>query len=378
MGRARSAVRPFYLPIRRALVIVSVAVCLYIVVGSFTDANWWYGMLWDGTNRVEYAKAGFVWLFDNAFWLAFSIVIAIFVLAVLGRIYKGRVYKLLDLAPWVVIFCFWLLVAADALVLRHTQADRYLGWMPPDEYEKVIDSHIAPPGIVVPIYFHYVDSDRVERLYNQLQPELQIKERDVAGRQSLTAGAAVGLSDNKADVQVGSEDSTRATYGRSPESVDRKCVSVMKYVEDTWPGNYFDGLLRWMIRADVLRAEQLARIRVDPQTLTPIQPLDGNEDKQKAKRDFEESVHQIFAQLQYVRGYVFVEGDFEKTSSRNGVILVQQFTNVPQKCWFRVFLTSNVAQNLPKGQPLKLTVFGEVTKPLSNDGFVDVAPIAIY
>jgi hypothetical protein len=119
-------VRPMYIALRRALVLGSMVVALYVIIGTLTDRTWWYGLFWDDRDRVSYAREGLRWLIDDAFWLALGIVSALIIVIVVGRLQKRRLFKVIDSAPWVIFVCVWLAVAVDALVLRHTQADNYI------------------------------------------------------------------------------------------------------------------------------------------------------------------------------------------------------------------------------------------------------------
>ena len=123
-----------------------------------------------------------------------------------------------------------------------------------------------------------MDTNRVESLYNQLEPELEIKEREVSGKSTLKADATAGVGDTKIGVEAGSESGTKATYSPATLLTDRKCVDVMRYVRDTWPDNYFNPF--WAVREAVRDADKQARSRVDPSTLrTPLEPLSDNKGK---------------------------------------------------------------------------------------------------
>lgn len=79
---------------------------------------------------------------------------------------------------------------------------------------------------------------------------------------------------------------------------------------------------------------------------------------------------------------MFVDGDFEKSDNDEGVVLTHTIV-MPDKmpklnATFRFRVPKAAAQNLPNGKPLRLRVFGVVMKPLGKDGFVDVAPFAIF
>lgn len=268
-------------------------------------------------------------------------------------------------------------VAADALVLRHTQADSYLWSMKINVMLHSLEDLGAPPEIVPPIYFHYVDKNRVESLYNQLEPELEVKEREVTGKSTLNADATAGVGAARIGVEAGSESGTKSIYSPANLLTDRKCVAVMRYVRHTWPDNYFGPV--WVFRRAYLRAlkaDKQAQSWVDPSKLTPIQPLGDSKGKPaNTPTDEDKRTH---LELVLLHGYIFIDGDFDQSVSGKNVILASRLTPTPFKCWFRVFLPTSASQMLPKTKPLHLRVFGDVTRPLGDDGFIDVAAIAVY
>lgn len=335
-------------------------------------------LFWDDSHgRVSYAIKGLLFLVDQFFWLAFGVLIALIMAVVLGRLLKRRLFKVVDSAPWVILGCVCLAVAADAIVLRHTQADQYLSDTKIEDMLHTFRELGAPPKIVAPIYFHYVDTNRVDSLYNQLEPELEVKEREVTGKNTLKADATAGVGGTKIGVEAGSESGTKSTYSPANLLIDRKCVDVMKYVQDTWPDNYFGPL--WAFRKAYLRGLDAAYKQVqslaDPSTLKPLQPLGDNEGK--PPNNLGEADDGTRLELLRLHGYIFIEGDFEQTVTGNNVILVHRFMDRP-KCLFRAFLPISASRMLPKTKPLHLTVFGDVTRPLGDDGFIDVAAIAVY
>ena len=375
------SVRPVYVALRRALVLGNIVVALYVIIGTLTDRIWWYGLFWDDRDRVSYAKEGLRWLIDEAFWLALGIVTALIIVIVVGRIQKRRLFKVIDSAPWVILMCVWLAVAVDALVLRHTQADDYLSPQPLALAELLQNfrKRSSPPELVTPVYFHWVDGDRVESLYNQLEPELKVSEREITGKDTLKGTATAGVGETKIGVEMGSENGAKSTYTPAKLLADRKCVEVMRYVLETWPENYFDSATEWQIRMiyrDAVKADEQARARIDYSALKALQPLDGKEEQQPKTPTG--SQKQLFSELKSLRGYIFIEGDFDQTVAGNHVILVQRFMDHPLKCRFRALLPTSAARSLPMTNPLHLTVFGDVTRPLRDDGFVDVVSIAVY
>jgi hypothetical protein len=205
-----------------------------------------------------------------------------------------------------------------------------------------------------------VDGNRVESLYNQLEPELEVKEREITGKTSLKGGATAGVGETKIGVEMNSENGAKSTYTPAKLLADRKCVDVMRYVRDTWPENYFDRTDKWQTRMIYQRAYKQTQGRID------YSALEGQPEKQ------------ALSELKSLRGYLLIEGDFDQTVTGDKVLLVQRFMDRPFKCWFRASLPTSAARSLPMTKPLHLTVFGDVTRPLRDDGFVDIVAIAVY
>jgi hypothetical protein len=273
-----------------------------------------------------------------------------------------------------------LAITVDALVLRHTKAQLYNAQdsvlLLLERSVQQLQDAIAPPKIVPPVYFYYLDRSRVESLYNQLEPQLEIKEREISDNKSQSAEATAGVGGTKVGARIGDERGSKSTYVPATPLADRKCVEVMRYARDTWPENYFDGLVNWKIRVDVQKADREARAQIDSGKLTPFQPLNDN-NRSHLNRPAEAD-QETLSELRSLRGYVFIEGDFELIDDGKNLILLQKLKlmTLPNKCWFKALLPGGT--NLPQTKPLHLTLFGDVIKPLTADGLIDIAPIAIY
>jgi hypothetical protein len=86
---------------------------------------------------------------------------------------------------------------------------------------------------------------------------------------------------------------------------------------------------------------------------------------------------QLESELGLVRGMVFVDGNFDATTSGDKAVLIEKFSERAVKCSFRISLPKSALKALPNTRPLHLRVFGEVTRPLT-DGFVDISAVAIF
>ncbi len=153
----------------------------------------------------------------------------------------------------------------------------------------------------------------------------------------------------------------------------------MKYVRQTWPANYYTTSKDWALRqtSDELKYRLDANTPLDLKAIKPYQPL-GTESQHSQDIDKKMIRDQLGPELARLRGHAFVDGDFDASLTSNNVILIRKFLDKPLKCWFRVLFPRRIFRELPATRPLKLRVFGAVTKPLGNDGFVDIAGVAVY
>jgi len=375
--------------LKRTAVFLSAAAAIYIVAGSLLFADWWYGFFWDdGFRTSQYVTNALMFLVDNEFWLALGIIAALMVAFVTGALWKRRLFPVTDRFAGLIVFIAFSAVFVDAIVIRHTRVNTYLpSLLVKQAMAKIKDAYgtleltAAPPKIQPPIYFHYMDSERVEALYNQIIPELQEKQREIKGSTSVKGKLDAGVGDTGISVGAERGRESKSTYDRSNFSSERKCVEVMKYAQDTWPDNYYTTDFDWYWRKLVKQWKEKLNFgeRVNPEALRPIPPLPINSDelKRQTEAQNEEWRRELKTELSTIHGWVFVAGDFEKAAD-GGVVLVEKFSKVPTKSAFKIFLPVKASQGLPTTKPLKLRVFGEIIRPLDTDGFIDVAGVAVF
>ena len=103
------------------------------------------------------------------------------------------------------------------------------------------------------------------------------------------------------------------------------------------------------------------------------------EQLEQAKKKTKEYDVQLQRELQELRGYVFIDGEFDRTINGDSVALVRRFSSQRNRqVFFRMNLAKNATQGIPDMNRPQLTVFGVVLHSMDKDGFVDVRPLAIY
>ena len=104
-----------------------------------------------------------------------------------------------SLAPLIDRFWFWIL-SASFVVMFITSLVNFERNEPlyklNRQVEELIERFESPkaPAVEVPIDFHFLDENRIEALYNQLEPDLVEQQRTVSTEDgaSLAAGVNVG------------------------------------------------------------------------------------------------------------------------------------------------------------------------------------------
>jgi signal transduction histidine kinase len=351
----------------------TVAVAIYVVVGSKMFPTWWYGLFFEhDTRKFRYIREGsrsLLFLYPR---LSIKIIVAFFVAIVVGAILKRWLFPLTDRFAARIILAACVAVVADVVVLylsekvpsRRVREGAASLTRAIEAFQK-LGSPVAPPRIESLIYFLYLDEARVESLYTQIQPEWVDKERTVEGSSSVQGKVGVG----GIGAEAGEKISEKSSSTRSDLSIDKKCVLLMRYVIETWPGNYFSNELYWNKRRCWKDVDDhwkgiYSRVSVDSHRL-----------KGAASAQWQT---ELKSELESLGGlFVLVDGEFDESVNRESATLTKEFSTDP-KSSFRISLPQKAFQALPNTRPLCLRVFGHVTKALGEDGFVDVAAIAAY
>jgi len=237
--------------------------------------------------------------------------------------------------------------------------------------------------------FHYLDSDRVKALYNEIEQDLVEQQRTVGSTGTVTGKIGGQAGPVEAEIGGSKQQNSSSTYQHLEFSPERKCVEVMNFVLKGNESKYLTTSEDWMKRrqaADfqVQYTAILARIVSGTQGTSPILPVDTAKNSTKleqeaATRQLEAYKAQLKSELAALDGLAFVEGDYAiRRTSQGVVILIENFSETP-RIVFRV--TASAAQGLngiaPTGRA-HLKVFGTVVRQLLGDAPIEVRPIAIF
>jgi len=376
--------RAAVLGLRAALIFLFCAT-VYVIVGSWMFPEWWYGIFWDGRFKDRaYIADALRYLGPGSSGLVLWIVIGAFVLSILLMIFAGPVLGFVDrFSKAIALVCIGAIMV-DVLLLYKYRLD-YEFFSAISEAGKAnlapsFRSLGQPAEIQPPIYFHYLNAERVNALYKQLEPELEETSRSIKSSANLKGEAEVSAGVGKITVGADKSGERESKYERSSFPPERQCLEVMKYVRKTWPDSYYSSAFDLYVREAFRPIVQ--NLDIIEGGGTPAPPKTLNPDELKQKVAFQ--MARLQSELRTAHGLLFVDGDFTRNKSGGLVVLVHDFALTPlvgmpkYKVRFRVTLPATAPQSLPKGSTVTVRVFGDVTKPLGNDGFIDVAPVSIF
>jgi hypothetical protein len=365
---------------KRILALCCIYVAAYFVVGSAFIGDWWYGFFWGGQfANPRWVALGWRLLVNGHVAAVTCMVLGASLIIFLSVWSPRRITVFLNrfVSLIVALSLAAIILSALAVYLIPVNAEVYgtllsqLPFLDRNYAVSQLRATLQEPGITAPIYFHYLNHERVDQLYNQLEPELQEVSKDVRSATKVSGGAEAGTAGGK--VQVGGEQSgeEEKKFTRAEFTPEKKCIAVMKYVRATWPANYYTAFNDWLTRYQTQLIIDANRPEIRP----------GGSGWGPTANLNERFAADLKEQLRSVRGLIFVDGEFTESLQGDKAVLTSDFsvpTTPPSKAAsFRVSLPRKEIANLPK-QRLRLTIFGDVIKPLGEDGTVDIAPIAIY
>jgi len=357
----------------RAVALSSLAISVYVLIGSLMFPRWWYGLFWGHDARLEYVKSGTAYLIDHYFRLSVCIIL-LFSAAVLSLMQWGvRVFPWIDRFAGRLVFCTGLAILLDALFLRRFQRTAYRTGEAAiarlqTAFEQIVVLLRSGPNLDAPIFFHYLDGPRVEALYSQVA-ELRLRERSVTLADKRKGKAELRLGPANLGMERGAEGQRTDTLEAPDFSTERKCVELMRHVLETLPRNCYTDVLDSCLRELGGELSEPLRLMVQGQHDQVAAHKFASEAKDKWKvwfKALEQGLHQV-------SGCAFVYGEFERSEH----LLIRKFSDEPFKCHFRLMLPQEARNSLP-AHKVRLTVFGSIVRPLGNDGFVDIAAVAIF
>jgi hypothetical protein len=373
--------------LKRVVTLSALALAIYVFVGCWIFPVWWYEWLWKGEfQNADYYLQALQILLDHFFWLVLIIIGGILVASLLGRIFKKQLFRFVDAFGGLIVFVLLLGLATTFIFLYHEH--HWTGTDVWSEMEKVNEGTrnaldglniIYFPGIQTPIDFDYIDRERVDALYNQIEPELVEKERTISDNAASQSKLGVGGAGISAETQRGKTSTSTSSLSRPQFTQERECIEVMRYLVKTRGAKAYTTSDSWMYVHQAaenianLQSQQLsaalARFRAEL-GLEPLPPISKvpstDDDRQRGLR----------TELRSLQGLIFLDNVFERLGSTTDLSLVGKFSTKPSAVTFRAHIPKTGKADLPKHG--RLRVFGDVVRPLEEDGYIDVRAIAVF
>lgn len=356
--------------------------------------EWFYELIWGR----QYVDSGYwldgldYWLTDHPFWFYIGVTAAV-VLVVLACRRRARFFSSIDRFAWRIIASSLAALVITLLIVRiYATPCLPAGQFYALAYEltlKEVQAVPLNPTIHVPVDFHYLDSERVKALYNEIDQDLVEQQRTVGsiGKMSGKIGGKAGPAE--AEIGGSKEQSSSSTYQRLEFSPERKCVEVMNYVLKGNNSKYFTTIDDWLRRKQAANFQArynaiLNRGLSTAQATTPSvlgdTPRNPTKDEQEAaEHQLEENRTELKSELASLDGLLFLEGDFAIAKTSSGtIVLMEKFSEIPRVS-FRVTASGAPGLNeiTPSGRA-HLKVFGTVVRPLVRDAPVEVRAIAVF
>jgi hypothetical protein len=378
----------------RCFALLCSIVCLYLVAGSPIFPEWYYTLLWEGGYAdSSWWQAGLdFWVTDHPFWFYVGITVAVGLLIV-GFRRRATVLSFIDRFAFRLIA--WSLVGAviAGLVVRIYGAPCLpAGQLNAIVYElalKEFKSVSFNPTVQVPVDFHYIDTERVKSLYNEIEQELVEQQRTVGSTGAITGKIGGKAGPIEGEIGGSKQQNSSSTYQRLEFSPERKCVEVMNYVLKVKESKYLTTFDDWLRRRQAAnfqtRYNDILRRALQAAPNAPSTPL-GDTAKSPTKDEQEAAAQQLEgykgelkSELASLNGLLFVEGDFAISATSPGTVtLVEKFSETP-RIVFRI--TAPGAPGLSAIVPSRrahFKIFGTVVRPLVGDAPIELRPIAVF
>jgi hypothetical protein len=366
-------------------ILLSVAVAAYIVVGSCIFPDWWFALFWDRKRGLfRGIRKALRDLLDEHIWLLLLVVLFAFGVLIAGIALSRWLMPVTNRHSWLILVPpFAILI--DAIILYQLRKGPYRVAMAALAIVIKLLATLQDLGtvssghkIVPPIHFHYVNSEAVEALYGQIEPDLKLAQRTVATTGALHGNVSVGLSKTNVGAEARRLTALEDKLTAIPFGVQRKCVDLMVHVSSVNAELFYSTEGEWYLRRFYQRFLEPILHGLRTLDLHSTQRAASIAKKMNPEGEIARVRNELISELRSLQGLVFLVGDFNQYSREPKLTLIREFVTSPTKCSFRVTLPPNALDSLPTGGPLHLTILGAVSQPLGDSGFIDVDAVAIF
>ena len=392
----------FFVVTRRLLVILSAIFTVYLAIGSWLYGLWFFGLLWRAKFwQFNYWLDGLFSLINNHGHWVITFLIATYALGALIISHQDYLFPRIDRSAWFLISGFACAIIVISIFVYNQNASTYasletldhIGALAKEDLES-IESQGTLTVPAAPIDFKYLDEPRVEGLYSQLEPEMVESQRTLqdetvlAGKAGLGAGTAAN-----AGVELSRQSRATSSLQRVEFPPQRKAALLVKYLIEKKAASYYSTYDSWSLRKSMRELQdELEQRKAEPITLENLQKLQplpierplGNPptkaERERAERQERENEQALSFELRSLTGLVFIGGKFSVTlGPADEFVLTRTFSEKPKVITFRIAVPKSFTlQNLHGVGGFQGTVLGSVTRPLNDNGTVEVSALAIY
>lgn len=393
--------------LKRFLVGLGVLATVYFAVGALLFPDWYFGIFWGGKflNHSWWKDGVSYWVDLHTGLLTLGIVFA-FSVSLLAYNFRRLFLPFIDrfAVRLVLGSCVAVLVVAlldykyaRASFQRLTQLQIAMDNLKAAIQGTTAFGNTERSELEEPIYFQYLDQNRVEALYSQLEPELIERQRTISSDASISGKGSIAVGTAEGEVAAKEQEKATSQFERSTFSPERKCLEIMKFVLAqrtshfyTTGGEWFGKKLLQTLREDTDKAwkemeslepreftpTDLEKLRVESPAAPP-----SKEQREETERRIKQYNQEFDAELNSLSGFVFIDGTFtpHREPDQSTLVLVEQFSEKPRIIRFRVLLPDDKQlRPLIATGTTRLRVFGTVTKQLADSGVIELHAIAVF
>lgn len=255
-------------------------------------------------------------------------------------------------------------------------------------------------------YYRYLDQERVDSLYAQIEPEWLDKQTIVTDSSSASAKMGVGTGPVTGEIGKTGTQQKQTTREAAAATPEKKCHVIMQYASERKGARFYTVAFEWLIlnlaqisnehsmkpKPEARFGTKLPLSRGEMQELR-LSGAFGMDNSPQMTEEINNDLRQrnwnnmLQGELTNLPEYLFVNGEFRISASPT-LLLVHDFVGQDgnigvQGERFRpvqvdvTFAPGAVAPELHQGTQ-KLTVFGKVVHGLDQQGSIEVRAVAVY
>lgn len=255
-------------------------------------------------------------------------------------------------------------------------------------------------------YYRYLDQERVNSLYAQIEPEWLDKQAVVTDSSSANAKVGVGSGPVTGEIGMTGTQQKQITREAAIASPEKKCRVLMQYASERKGAKSYTTAFNWLL-INLVQVTHQHTLKEKPEarfgSRLPLNRAEMQELRLSGAFDMDNSPEvteevnsdlrkrnwnaQLEQQLTNLSDYVFVNGDFRINTSPT-LLLVHDFVGPDgsigmagekfRPVQFNVTFPPGAATPELVDGSKKLTVFGKVVHGLDRQGTIEIRAIGVY